>query len=111
MRDSKLIKVQCLIFFSSLMVSMLGIYPVFAHTNYPHDSIKPKSISEPKSSVSNPQITPKQTENFSVKITTQTKTLSSSFILPTASEILFLLLVINPFLLYTLRNKLHNLNQ
>lgn len=111
MKDSKLIKVQylSLIVCSSLIGLMFSIHPVSAHTNHPHDSSKPTSISEPKSSVSTPQLTTETTEEPSVKMTSQTEG-SSSSILPKPSEILFLLLVINPFLLYTLRNRLHSPN-
>jgi hypothetical protein len=101
---------QVIIFLNSLIVLIFWIYPSFSHTNHPHQPVKtevsPQPINENTASQTQTKI-----NNIPSNINTQPQNNADAFFIPKTSEILGFVLIVNPFLLYTLRKKLHHLKK
>ena len=100
----------------SLIIFVLSIKPILAHTGHDHSQLDKKS---PKIEQEKKKITEEKTQDSSTYETKQpqaaeTKTVnvtlqpSNQFnLIPQTSEIIFLLLVANPIILKIIKQKLH----
>lgn len=101
---------QRFIFLKSLMVSIVWVYPSFSHTNHPHQPVKTEVSPQPVNKNTELQ-TQTKINNIPSNISIQPQKNSDAFFIPQTSEILGFILIVNPFLLYTLRKKLHHLKK
>ncbi len=108
---------NCLYIFIGLFIqSSLIVYPALSHSGHIHHSPQTESTSKSEISEENNTNTLKESPSTSesnaetsLPITNIEKAnLSSYYLIPKPSEILFLLLIINPFLLYALKRKLYH---